>query len=173
MAQLNPNVWPLPWSNQGRRWPRQRVAEWSLDESGSPVPAVVLALLAARRVQARSETTLVQIEHTWARVLTQHDVPGLECIVAAECGEPGTAGQLTDRSPRLAAAAGSGKVRHQRSELHARVYGDFGDVRGAAVARSRGRRPRQTRFQDIFVYRDGRRQCVAGHESRFRRAIAV
>jgi Domain of unknown function (DUF4440) len=120
--------------------------------------------------QARNEATLVEMENTWARVLERHDMPGLECILATEFEEAGTTGQLTDRSHLLAAAAGYGKVRYQLSELHARVYGDFGYVRGAGVALTPGRPPRKTRFTDIFVYRDGRWQCVAGHESRFAQA---
>ena len=121
--------------------------------------------------QARNEATLVQMENAWARMLEQHDLPGLECMLATEFEEAGTTGQLMDRSQMLAAAAVSGKVHYQLSELHARVYGDFGYVRGAGVALTPGRPPRKTRFTDIFVYRDGRWQCVAGHESRFPHAV--
>jgi hypothetical protein len=121
--------------------------------------------------QSRNEATLVQMENNWARILEQHDMPGLECILATEFEEAGSTGQLTDRSQMLAAAAGYRKVHYQLSELHARVYGDFGYVRGAGLALSPGRPPRKTRFTDIFVYRDGRWQCVAGHESGFPHAV--
>ena len=53
-------------------------------------------------------------------------------------------------------------------ELHAHVYGDFPYVRGLGVNRTAdGKPPMKRRFTDIFVYRDGRWQCVAGHESHF------
>jgi hypothetical protein len=51
--------------------------------------------------------------------------------------------------------------------MHAHVFGDFGYVRGVGVARKGSARPVKTRFTDIFVYREGRWQWVAGHESRF------
>jgi len=53
-------------------------------------------------------------------------------------------------------------------QLNAHVYGDFAYARGLAVIRSHdGKPPLKSRFTDIFVYRDGRWQCVAGHESHF------
>jgi hypothetical protein len=48
------------------------------------------------------------------------------------------------------------------------VYGDFAYVRGLGVtSRDDGKPPKKNRFTDIFIYRDGRWQCVAGHESHF------
>jgi hypothetical protein len=48
------------------------------------------------------------------------------------------------------------------------VYGNFGYVRGLGGIRSDdGKFHAKNRFTDIFVYRDGRWQCVAGHESHF------
>lgn len=40
-------------------------------------------------------------------------------------------------------------------------------VRGIGVNSENGRPSGKTRFTDIFVYRDERWQCVAGHDSRF------
>jgi hypothetical protein len=40
-------------------------------------------------------------------------------------------------------------------------------VRGIGVNSENGRPSGKTRFTDIFVYRDGRWQCIAGHDSRF------
>jgi hypothetical protein len=94
-------------------------------------------------------------------------MPGLECIPATEFEEAGTTGQLTDRSHMLTAAAGYRKVHRQLSELRGSRPWRFRLRPRAGVALTPGRPSRETGFTDIFVYRDGRRPCVAGHESRF------
>jgi hypothetical protein len=46
------------------------------------------------------------------------------------------------------------------------VKGDFGYIRGLATAlNAQGQLVAKVRFTDVYVYRDGRWQCVAGHES--------
>lgn len=115
--------------------------------------------------QAKSPEALVQIEHVWLQAAEQHDVAGLGCILADEFEEADFAGSLIDRRAMLANVAKRDDVHFELSELHAHVYGDAGYVRGVGM-RSDNHRP-TTRFTDIFVYRDGRWQCVAGHESRF------
>jgi hypothetical protein len=50
--------------------------------------------------------------------------------------------------------------------MHAQVHGDFGYVRGLATAvGATGKVLARVRFTDIYVYRDGRWQAVAAHES--------
>jgi ketosteroid isomerase-like protein len=57
-------------------------------------------------------------------------------------------------------------VHHELSELHAHVNGDSGYIRGLATAvDAQGKVAFRVRFTDVYVYRDGRWQCVAGHES--------
>jgi Domain of unknown function (DUF4440) len=117
--------------------------------------------------ERKDKTTLIQIEERWARIPEQHDVAALECILAADFEEAGATGELIDRSQMLASVAGYTDRHSELSEMHAHVYGDFAYVRGRAVT-SGGTQPTvKSRFTDIFVYRDGRWQCVAGHESRF------
>jgi len=68
----------------------------------------------------------------------------------------------------LASAANRGSVHYELLDMHTHVYGDFAYVRGLAVNRSDDGKPSvKSRFTDIFIYRDGRWQCVAGHESHF------
>jgi len=114
---------------------------------------------------AKDEATLMQIEQTWARALEQRDVGTLDCILAAEFEDANPAGALSDRSKILAAANKPGS-HHRLSEMHAHVYGDVGYVRGLATALTADGRPKiMVRFSDLYVYRDGRWQCVAAHES--------
>jgi hypothetical protein len=118
--------------------------------------------------QTRDEATLIQIEHTWAQALEKHDASALECILASNFEEAGPDGQLFDRSNMLNRARNPERVHYELSEMHGHVYGDAGFVRGMGVAMGGDGKVRaKTRFTDIFVYRDGRWQCVAGHESLF------
>jgi ketosteroid isomerase-like protein len=118
--------------------------------------------------QKKDEAALVQIEQRWVRAVEQHDPAVLDCILAHDFEEARFNGQLSDRSELLTSAARHQQVQYELSQLHAHVYGDFGYVRGIGVAlKNGGKDVVKTRFTDIFIYRDGRWQCVAGHESLF------
>ena len=117
--------------------------------------------------QPKDEAALVQVEHEWLRAADHHDVAALGCILADEFEEADFAGALIDRRAMLASAAKPGRVQIELADLHARVYGDFAYVRGKGVRNDNGVRTAKTRFTDVFVYREGRWQCVAGHESHF------
>ena len=57
-------------------------------------------------------------------------------------------------------------MHHELSDLHSHVQGDFGYIRGMAAAiDAQGKTVAKVRFTDVYAYRDGRWQCVAGHES--------
>jgi ketosteroid isomerase-like protein len=137
-------------------------------------PLLLLGSLAHGAVcpagQPKDPAALVEIEHVWLRAAEQNDTAALGCILADEFEEADFAGALIDRAAMLASAAKPGKAEPavEFSDLHARVYGDFAYARGLAVIRrDDGKPPMKSRFTDIFVYRDGRWQCVAGHESHF------
>jgi ketosteroid isomerase-like protein len=120
--------------------------------------------------QLKDQAALVQIEHLWLQAVEQLDMAALGCILADEFEEADFAGALIDRPAMLATAENPGKGHPvvEFSDLHAEVYGDFAFARGLAVIRSADGKPQvRSRFTDIFVYRDGRWQCVAGHESHF------
>ncbi len=116
--------------------------------------------------QAKDGNALVQIEQTWARSLEQSDTAALGCILADEFEDAGPDGKLTDRATTLAKAAEHRAVHHELSDLHAHVQGDFGYIRGlAAAVDAQGKTVAKVRFTDVYVYREGRWQCMAGHES--------
>jgi ketosteroid isomerase-like protein len=123
--------------------------------------------------QAKDEATLIQIEQTWARSLETQDISALMCILADEFEDAGPTGALADKKAILARADNHKSVHHELSEMHARVYGDFAYIRGVAraVSKTRGAPPNKVRFTDVYVYRDGRWQCVAAHESAFPRLV--
>jgi len=115
--------------------------------------------------QAKDEATLVQIEKTWARALDEHDVNTLNCILADEFEDADIKGKLADRSSTLAKVGTSHAVHHELSDLSAHVHGDSAYVRGVADAMDSQSRGVRVRFTDIYIYREGRWQCVAGQES--------
>jgi uncharacterized protein DUF4440 len=116
--------------------------------------------------QSKDENALIQIERTWARALEEHNAEVFQCILADEFEDAGTDGKLTDRAATLAKVTNHNSVHHELSDLHARVYSDFGYIRGVATALEPGSKViLKVRFTDIYVYRDRRWQCVAGQES--------
>jgi len=116
--------------------------------------------------QARNEAALLEIEKTWARALEGHDSNALSCILADEFEDADIQGKLADRSAVLAKAGTSRAVHHELSNLHAHVHGDIAYIRGVADAIDpQTKAVTRVRFTDIYVYREGRWQCVAAHES--------
>jgi ketosteroid isomerase-like protein len=116
--------------------------------------------------QVKDGSALVEAEQTWARSLEHQDAVTLGCILADEFEDAGPDGKLTDRATTLAKAAEHRAVHHELSDLHPHVQGEFGYIRGqAAAVDAKGKTVAQVRFTDVYVYRDGRWQCVAGHES--------
>ena len=116
--------------------------------------------------KAKNGEALIRVEQTWARSLEQRDTAALGCILADEFEDAGPDGKLTGRAATLAKAAEHRAVHHELSELQPHVEGDFGYIRGVAAAvDAQGKVVAKVRFTDVYVYRDDRWQCVAGHES--------
>ena len=116
--------------------------------------------------QAKDGDALVQIEQAWARSLEQSDTAALGCILATEFEDAGPDGKLTDRATTLAQAGEHRAIQHELSKMQAHVQGDFGYIRGLATAlNTQGKVVAVVRFTDVYVYREQRWQCVAGHES--------
>jgi uncharacterized protein DUF4440 len=117
--------------------------------------------------QAKDGGALVQNEQTWAKALEQRDTATLSCLLAEEFEDAGPDGMLQDRSMALERAGKRQAVHNELTEMHAHVQGDFGYIRGLATAFDpQGHVLARVRFTDIYVYRDGRWQAVAAHESK-------
>ena len=116
--------------------------------------------------QEKNGNALAKAELAWARSLEQSDAAALDCILAPEFEDAGPDGKLTDRAATLTKAAEHRAVHHQLSEMRAHVQDDFGYIRGLATAlNAQGKVVAVVRFTDVYVYREGRWQCLAGHES--------
>jgi ketosteroid isomerase-like protein len=116
--------------------------------------------------QVKDESALIQIEHTWASALERRDAATLGCILADEFQDADPNGNIVDRATTLAKAADHRPIHNELHEMSAHVYGDFGYIRGLATATdAQGKVLARVRFTDIYVYRDGRWQALAAHES--------
>lgn len=116
--------------------------------------------------QAKDEATLLQIEQTWAKALELHDAETVACLVADEFQDAGVDGAVHERAEMLANVGKRGPTVNRLEDMHAHLYGDFAYVRGInRVTDPSGKPLASVRFTDVFVYRNGYWQAVAGQET--------
>lgn len=116
--------------------------------------------------QPKTEAALLDLEGNWAQALSQHDVASVACFLADEFQDAGVEGELSDRATALAKIPNRRPGENRLDDMDAHVYADTAYVRGLnRVLDASGKVIARVRFTDIFVYRDGRWQAVAGHET--------
>lgn len=121
--------------------------------------------------QPKTEDALLQAEETWAKALGEHDVDTVACLVADSFEDAGVDGAVHDRAAMLSRVSQRGPNRNQLEDMHAHIFGDTAFVRGVnKVFDPSGKHVASVRFTDIFVYRDGRWQAVAGQETLIKEA---
>lgn len=115
---------------------------------------------------AKTVSALLDLERAWAHALEQHDAATVACFLADEFEDAGVEGELSDRAATLARIPKRGPNQNRLDDLHAHIYDDTAFVRGLnEVIDPSGKRVARVRFTDVFVYRGGRWQAVAGHET--------
>jgi ketosteroid isomerase-like protein len=116
--------------------------------------------------QAKTEATLIQIEENWAAALSRKDADAVACILADEFEDADVDGSLHTRAETLAKIPNKKPGLNHLTELRAHVEGNMGYTRGlASLVDSSGKVLARVRFTDVFTYRDGRWQALAGQES--------
>jgi hypothetical protein len=116
--------------------------------------------------QPKTEIALLELEQNWAQALGRHDPDTVACMVADEFEEADVDGSLHTRSQMLAHIPQRKPGSNHLTEMRAHVEGSFGFVRGLnEVLDPSGKIVARVRFTDIFTYRDGRWQALAGHET--------
>jgi ketosteroid isomerase-like protein len=121
--------------------------------------------------QPKTEAALVALENTWADALSRKDAPAVACLLSNEFEDADVDGSLKSRAETLAHIPQRKPGTNRLSELRARVEGNFGFTRGLAeLVDASGKVVARVRFTDVFAYRDGRWQALAGHESLISRA---
>lgn len=116
--------------------------------------------------QPQTEAALLELEQNWARALGRHDADTVACMVAEEFEDAEVDGSLHTRSQMLAHIPQRKPGSNHLTAMRAHVEGSFAFVRGLnEVLDPSGKIVARVRFTDIFTYRDGRWQALAGHET--------
>jgi hypothetical protein len=116
--------------------------------------------------QPKTEAALIQAEQTWANALNHKEVEAVGCLLANEFEDADVDGSLHSRSEALEHIPHKKPGANQLSELRAHLEGNMGFTRGmATLVDGSGKVVARVRFTDVFTYRDGRWQALAGQES--------
>jgi ketosteroid isomerase-like protein len=116
--------------------------------------------------QPKTEAALIELENAWAAALNQKDVAAVACLVGDEFEEVDSDGLLKTRSQMLGHIPERKPGTNRLSEMRAHIEGNSGFTRGLAeLVDADGKVVARVRFTDVFTYRDGRWQAVAGHET--------
>ncbi len=135
---------------------------------GAFLVALAISALAADcpKNQPRTEAALVELEQNWAAALSRKDVDAVGCMLADEFEDADVDGSLRTRSQTLEHIPNRKPGVNHLSELRGHVEGNSGFTRGmATLVDGSGKVVARVRFTDVFTYRDGRWQALAGHES--------
>lgn len=136
------------------------------------VAAASTATAIAQDGAVRSEQDiLIQLERDWDAAFLRHDVPFIENILAEEFLATYPDGNRGDRAKELSLAAEFNQQidSSMLDEFAVKIYRDSAVVwfRRKLVGPSQGRRLEVTyRYIDVFVWRDGRWQCVASQSTK-------
>jgi len=138
----------------------------------STLIAVLLALALSAfaadcpKNQPKTEAALIQLEQSWAAALNRKDSEAVACMLADEFEDADVDGSLHTRSQTLEHIPNKKPGTNQLSELRAHIDGNAGFTRGlATLVDASGKVVARVRFTDVFTYRDGRWQALAGQES--------
>ena len=118
------------------------------------------------RNQPKTEAALIELEQNWAAALSHKDVDSVACMVADEFEDADVDGSLHTRSQTLEHIPNRKPGVNHLSEMRAHVEGNSGFTRGiATLVDTSGKVIARVRFTDVFTYRDGRWQALAGQET--------
>ena len=121
--------------------------------------------------QANPEQALIQMERDWCSAVLKRDASILDRILASDYTGVGSRG-ITETKPEALAS-----IKDMTSTVDVcvdtnfkvRVYGDAAIVTAMATRggtyKGAAYKDRQMLYTDVFVRRDGRWQCVAGHST--------
>jgi ketosteroid isomerase-like protein len=116
--------------------------------------------------QPKTEAALIELEQNWAAALSRKDTDAVACLVADEFEDADVDGSLHTRNQMLEHIPNRKSGTNQLSEMRAHVEGNSGFTRGlATLVDASGKVVARVRFTDVFIYRDGRWQALAGQES--------
>jgi ketosteroid isomerase-like protein len=116
--------------------------------------------------QPKTDDALIQAEQNWAAALSRKDVDVVACLVADEFEDADVDGSLHTRKEMLEHIPNRKPGVNHLGEMRAQVEGNMGYTRGlATLVDASGKVVARVRFTDVFTYRDGRWQALAGQET--------
>jgi ketosteroid isomerase-like protein len=116
--------------------------------------------------QPKTEAALIELEQNWAQALNRKDTDAVSCMVAEEFEDADVDGSLHTRAETLAGIPHRKPNTNRLSDLRAHVDGNMGFTRGLnSIMDASGKVVARVRFTDVFTYREGRWQAMAGHET--------
>ena len=131
--------------------------------------AVLFAPVLAKdcpKSQPKTQAALIALENSWADALTHKDADTVACMLANEFEDADVDGSLHSRAEALARIPQRKPGTNRLTEMHAHIEGDSAYVRGLnEVLDQDGKVVARVRFTDVFAYRDGRWQALAGQET--------
>lgn len=132
-----------------------------------PLALAVSAIAAdCPKDQPKTDAALVQAEENWAAALNRKDSDAVACLLADEFEDADVDGSLHNRGETLEKIRNKKPGTNELSEMRGHVDGNLGYTRGlATLTDPSGKVVARVRFTDVFMYRDGRWQALAGHES--------
>ena len=143
-----------------------------LDVKITPLLAIPLALTLSApaadcpKNQPKTEAALLELEQNWAAALDRKDADTITCLLADEFEDADVDGSLHTRSQTLEHIPKRKPGVNHLSEMRAYVEGNSGFTRGlATLVDASGKVVARVRFTDVFTYRAGRWQAIAGQES--------
>ena len=116
--------------------------------------------------QSKTEAALIELEQNWAAALSRKDADTVACMVAGEFEDADVDGSLHTRGQTLEHIPHRKPGVNPLSEMRAHVEGNSGFTRGlATLVDASGKVVARVRFTDVFTYREGRWQALAGQET--------
>jgi ketosteroid isomerase-like protein len=156
-------------------WPHLLIAGYSCQDLGVKILTLLTLPLALAlsafgadcpKNQPKTEAALIELEQNWAAALSRKDADAVACMLATEFEDADVDGSLHTRSETLEHIPNKKPGVNHLSEMRAHVEGDSGFTRGlATLVDGSGKVVARVRFTDVFVYRGGRWQALAGQES--------
>jgi len=132
-----------------------------------PLALAVSAMAAdCPKDQPKTDAALIQAEENWAAALNRKDSDAVACLLADEFEDADVDGSLHNRGETLQKIRTKKPGTNELSEMRGHVDGNLGYTRGlATLTDASGKVVARVRFTDVFTYRDGRWQALAGQES--------
>jgi hypothetical protein len=108
--------------------------------------------------QSGTEAQLIQMEHDWAKALTQRDTATLDRFIADDWTNVNHKGKVITKAALIQSVKSAEKPLEAANltDVHAKIFGESALVTGIATEKKAGESEERFRFMDLFVKRNGK-----------------